>query len=337
MHQNVTAMSQNGSLLNIAGGFRTVLTRDADELARNLTDWEQSYDQISSGSFHGALDELRLPHMQVFRESINQSVRQSCRVWPDAIWFGFPDQPDSTRINGRPVEPEFVMVRPGNNEFELLTPSSHIIYGIVVCRELLVAAAAAGGCEIDWQRLQAAEVLRVDPAERRQCIQTLATLLARQQDALAAGDSARLLLYWQNMVVEALVGMLDHSEVEPAAASSFQRRQRIVARLREYILAHRDQAITVPELCEQAHVSRRTLQYCFEDVLGMSPTLYLRRVRLNGVRRQLMETGAQNLAIGAVAADWGFSNFSQFSSDYRKLFGESASASLRSQALKPQN
>jgi AraC family ethanolamine operon transcriptional activator len=30
-----------------------------------------------------------------------------------------------------------------------------------------------------------------------------------------------------------------------------------------------------------------------------------------------------------VAADWGFWHFSQFSSDYRKLFGQSPSESLR--------
>jgi len=332
MHQNVTSLSHNGAIVHLAPAFRTVLTRDADELARNLTDWEQSYDQISSGSFRGELNELRMPRMQVFRESISQSVRQSCRVWDGALWFGFPDHADCSRINGRQVEPEFVMVRPGNEEFELLTPSSHTIHGIVVCRELLAAAAAAGACDIDWARLQAAEVLRVAPGERRVCVQTLAALLAASPDAASAQLGAGKLRHWQNMMVEALLAMLDNSGVEPAAAASFQRRQRIVAKVRDYILAHRDQAITVPELCERVHVSRRTLQYCFEDVLGMSPTLYLRRVRLNGVRRQLRDPHSPHQAIGSVAADWGFGNFSQFSSDYRKLFGECASTSLRSHA-----
>lgn len=81
-------------------------------------------------------------------------------------------------------------------------------------------------------------------------------------------------------------------------------------------------------------MSRRTLQYCFEDVLGMSPTLYLRRLRLNGVRRALLDPSRGQRQIGAVAADWGFGNFSQFSSDYKKLFGESASSSLRMVALR---
>jgi AraC family ethanolamine operon transcriptional activator len=103
----------------------------------------------------------------------------------------------------------------------------------------------------------------------------------------------------------------------------------VVSLAREYIHAHRSEAITVPDLCAQVHVSRRTLQYCFEDVLGMSPMLYLRMMRLNGVRRQLNDGAPGELAIGDVAGAWGLSNFSQFSSDYRKLFGHCPSATLK--------
>lgn len=111
-------------------------------------------------------------------------------------------------------------------------------------------------------------------------------------------------------------------------AASLQRRRQVVAQARDYILAHRTESITVPELCQQVHVSRRTLQYCFEDVLGISPILYLRTVRLNGVRREL----AGGRAIGELAGEWGLCNFSQFSSDYRKLFGMTPSASVRQRA-----
>ena len=107
----------------------------------------------------------------------------------------------------------------------------------------------------------------------------------------------------------------------------------MVEHVRAYIDAHlADQAaLTVPQLCEQVHVSRRTLQYCFEDVLGMSPLLYMRMMRLNGARRELLDqgAGAVRAAIGDVADAWGMSNFSQFSSDYRKLFGECPSAAMR--------
>jgi AraC family ethanolamine operon transcriptional activator len=322
MHQTATPV------LHHVPDLRTVLAHDADELASKLTNWQQRYDQVSAGRFDGTLTERQLPRLQVFRESLSQSVRQSCRVWPDAIWFGLPDhdhdQHGATRINGRQAGTDTLMVRPGNVEFELVTPSDYNIYGIVASRQLLEDAAARQGCQIDWQRLQAAEVLQVNGAARAACLGTLAAALAGgPSDLPAAVDTDA----WQDGVLGSLLELLDHRCGEPAENPSLQRRRRVVEQVRAYIDAHRDQALTVPQLCEQVHVSRRTLQYCFEDVLGMSPLLYMRMLRLNGARRELQGQGGA--AIGAVAGAWGMSNFSQFSSDYRKLFGVCPSAAVR--------
>ncbi len=48
---------------------------DADEHAHDLTNWEQSYDQITPGRFHGALAELQLPQMQVNAASLALCLR----------------------------------------------------------------------------------------------------------------------------------------------------------------------------------------------------------------------------------------------------------------------
>ena len=323
MHQIETNFSFDESGLHTAAVFRTVSTRDADELARNLSGWQQSYDQISAGRFQGTLDELCLPRLQVFRETINQAVRQSCRVMPGALWFGFPEHlepAEGNRINGRKVEPELIMLHAGNSEFELLTGSGHAIHGVVVGQQWLMAQ-VQDDCQIDWQGLQSWEVLRAAPLARAACVNTIKALLACPDQH----DRVDL----QQTLAENLLALLGHGGVLPAAAGSFQRRQRIVASVRDHVLSHLDQAITVPQMCEQAHVSRRTLQYCFEDIVGMSPIQYLRRVRLNGVRRQLRYPESGKEAIGTVASNWGFDNFSQFSSDYRKLFGACASQVVR--------
>lgn len=305
--------------------IRTVQAFDADEHAHNLTDWEQSYDQITRGHFHGTLAELQLPEMQVFRECTSQAVRQSCCVWPDAFWFGLPEHSDQTRINGRLAGEHAIMVRPGDCEFELVTPSDYAIYGIVIHREALLQAAELSGSRIDWAQLASAEVMHVDNSLRAALLQTLAGLL--QNDGACTDSDLR-----QQVLLNALLALLDTSAVDSAVSNSFQRRQRIVAKARDLVLAHHDQAITVPQLCEQLFVSRRTLQYCFEDVLGMSPMQYLRLIRLNGARRHLRQTPSKSLTVQDVAADWGFWHFSQFSSDYRKLFGQSPSQSMHQKA-----
>jgi len=336
MHQNGTPSGHHAP--DVSSSLRTVQAQDADQLASELTNWHQCYDQISAGRFAGALTELRRPGLQVFREDLSQAVRQSCRVWPDAIWFGLPDHGALTRINGRQAEADWMMVQPGNIEFELVTPAAYSIYGMVVSRQLLEDTARRLGCEIDWRRVQAADLLQVDRAARAACVRTLAQLLPANGasgltdgggNAGAAQADARGRL-WQDAVLGRLLDLLDRSCVEPAMAASLQRRRQVVAQARDYMLTHRGNNITVPELCEQVHVSRRTLQYCFEDVLGMSPNAYLRTLRLNGIRRQLHD----GRAIGELAGEWGLCNFSQFSSDYRKLFGLSPSAAQKQKSLR---
>lgn len=299
---------------------RSVHAVDADEHAHNLTNWEQSYDQITPGRFHGALAELQLPQMQVFRESISQAVRQTCCVWPETFWFGLADHGAATRINGRLAGADKIMVRPGHCEFELVTPADYAIYGIVIRHDALVRAADKMGCQINWTQLSGTQTMQVNAASLALCLRMLSALLAQEGECTNPVSCQQELTDW-------LLTMLDTSAVDGPVSKSFMRRQRIVLKAREHVLAHRDQAVTVPELCERLHVSRRTLQYCFEDVLDISPIQYLRLIRLNGARRHLRENSSKTLYVRDVAAEWGFWHFSQFSSDYRKLFGHCPSES----------
>jgi AraC family ethanolamine operon transcriptional activator len=104
-------------------------------------------------------------------------------------------------------------------------------------------------------------------------------------------------------------------------------RNRIVGKVREYLLEHLDDDITIPDICRHLQVSRRTLQYCTEDVVGMSPATYIRTLRLNGVRRDLF-FGSKNTQITDVAMSWGFWHLSQFAGHYRKMFNMLPSETL---------
>ena len=98
-----------------------------------------------------------------------------------------------------------------------------------------------------------------------------------------------------------------------------------------YLHTHSDKPLTITDLCELVHVSRRTLQYCFEDVLGISPLKYMRISRLNAVRRVLSEGLKAEQTISLIAQQWGFYHPGQFAHDYTSLFGENPSATVARQ------
>ena len=88
-----------------------------------------------------------------------------------------------------------------------------------------------------------------------------------------------------------------------------------------------DGPVTMEELCQLTHVSRRTLQYSFTTILGISPLQFLRLTRLNRVRRALRAASPEQ-SVTEIATYWGFWHLGQFAHDYKQQFGESPSQTL---------
>lgn len=105
-------------------------------------------------------------------------------------------------------------------------------------------------------------------------------------------------------------------------------RKRMVDRARDYALAHLDEPLSILDVCNHIGTSRRKLQYCFQETLGINPVAFLRTLRLNAARRELRESNRVEL-VQTVAARWGFWHLSRFSSDYQTLFGETPSQTLQ--------
>lgn len=310
---------------------RTTLAHDADEHAGNLSRWEQLYDQLSPGLFTGTLTELWLDDAQVFRETTSHTVRQSCLVWPASFWFGIPHcEGECGTIGAKGIGNDAIALRPGGCEFELLTPNAFDILGVVVD-----AAALTGyAFEVEHMDLRAVlrehEVLRVGAAARRQFSAFVVQALSEVggNASVQAHGAARRNL--RQAMLCSLVMLLGAGGGEPRVTAVRVNRQRLVSRVRDFVLAHPEETIGVPDLCQRFHVSRRTLQNCFHHVLNVSPAAYLRTIRLNAVRRELKNPVSRYRTVQDVAAAWGFWHLSQFGSDYKRLFGELPSQSLRS-------
>lgn len=294
---------------------------DADLHASNLTNWQQEYDQISRGSFYGRIVELPFDGLQVFCEHTSQALQQKCVVWPDSVWLGIPlvDQEES-RINGLTINPNNIMCRPGDCDFQLSTPQDYDLYGLVVDRSKLIKMAAIHGMDLNWKELTECGRLGVPD----KTLEEVRFVLARLLSVLNNTTPPRL---QQDIVMMALLEVLKVETPQPAKTQSYYHRKKVVDRARLFLDHHLDEPVTVTQLCEITNVSRRTLQYSFESILGVSPIQYLRISRLNGVRRSLVQA-EKGQSVSDIAAQWGFWHLSQFAKDYKLLFGETPSKTL---------
>lgn len=106
------------------------------------------------------------------------------------------------------------------------------------------------------------------------------------------------------------------------------RRYHQMSLLRDYILSNSHRRIQLRELCELSGLSRRGVEYLFMDLLGVRASAFLLRMRLQGVRRELLSAEPRHGLVKQHALNWGFWHLGRFAADYQMLFGEKPSESL---------
>ncbi|MFI5838014.1 AraC family transcriptional regulator [Micromonospora sp. NPDC051300] len=77
-------------------------------------------------------------------------------------------------------------------------------------------------------------------------------------------------------------------------------------------------------------VTPRALQTAFRRHLGITPTAYLRRVRLDRAHRDLTAARrAEGDTVAAIARRWGYLHTGRFAADYRAAYGRPPGDTLR--------
>ena len=95
----------------------------------------------------------------------------------------------------------------------------------------------------------------------------------------------------------------------------------------DWIHAHCHEAISLSELEQRSHYSRRSLQYAFKARFGCGPMQYLRRQRLWLARRRLQDPGPE-CTVSSIASACGYLSLATFSRDFQRCFGISPSSLL---------
>lgn len=103
----------------------------------------------------------------------------------------------------------------------------------------------------------------------------------------------------------------------------------LLRRAIDFIHANCARDITMADIANAVSVTPRAVQYMFRRQLDTTPMGYLRRIRLERARHDLLAADPTRDTVAAIATRWGFAHTGRFSQVYRTEFGESPSATLR--------
>lgn len=274
---------------------------------------------------------LRLGPSVLMFQSTNLPLRTRTRVRDGFVAFVAFGPHAAGTLNGLPVGPDRILASASGVEVEFVVAGGYESVSFFLPPDDIRAHLRGRHREGEFRVPSGVELLRPSPAAAHELYRfgrRLADVAARQPEMFEVPPTQAAA---QIDLVEALLAALGTAGQVESVADDLTRQahSRVVQIAEDYALCHAAEPLYVTNLCKAAGVSERTLQCAFRQVMGMTPTAYLNRLRLHRVRQALRGATHGSTTVTAEALRWGFWHFGEFSRAYKGCFGELPSDTLR--------
>ncbi len=308
----------------------TIQTSDCAELgewARTVGRWDVEYQQVGRGPLSAPLALSFYGRVMLSDQSFNRSV--ICQGAPPqrAIAVILPSRHNARNgiYKGQEVEACDAVAMRSPSEGFLRTPEAFRFHTITIPEGLLGEMLESYARVELASVLSGSKVLRLSP-ER---LSRLHGLLASRTDPAFAVPGSETGLEVEQEVLQLVAESLMGPSLENQKSDAPRKRAEYVREARARIDEGLSGDVILSEVAGSLGICLRTLETAFLEVLGMRPVEYVRNRRLHRVREQLLRREGAEGGLGKVAWEFGLRHQGYFSRDYRRLFGELPSETVR--------
>jgi AraC family ethanolamine operon transcriptional activator len=302
----------------------SVESADPDEAGASIRGWRVHFTQLAAGPCAGSVREAVLPSLRLLGASFSSAVAVHSRPLgeTDPIQIGVIS-PVRERLlwDGHRVSADRLMVKEGSQGSNFALPAGLELVVARLDRHRLEALSMAFGGHQDPGSDRLVQLYRV-PGPWLDTLRFQLGALLRGAHAEESALTEEIETDFYEQLALALASPRESIRPSP------ETRRRVVRRTEEYMWAHGQERISLEDLCSAAGCSARTLRYAFRERYGVSPMSLLKRVRLQGLRRDLLDAPSHSTTVLDVALRWGFWHLGHLGRDYKALFRETPAATL---------
>jgi AraC-like DNA-binding protein len=293
-----------------------------DQFIEKIQHWDLDFRLLGVGGFSGRVKQLVSQDILISYAQFRRGLDQSGATPPGHRTFVILGKScNGFWWRGQQINRDDLLVFPLNAElrcasgvdFEVLTISLRISYLEQLVEDLSLPEFSD----------RAREVIRLDSCVANDLRYLTGEIMGSTHRPFALAATRAL--------AERLV--MCTAQHRPAMNTSLRQRDLAVDRVVEYVRSTPAPTSELARLCRIARVSERTLQYAFKERYGIPPNVFVKRWNLNTAKRLLSVADPAETTVCNIASRLGFLHLSQFATDYKRLFAEPPSMTLRSDTI----
>jgi AraC family transcriptional regulator, ethanolamine operon transcriptional activator len=230
---------------------------------------------------------------------------------------------DSIVGNGHRMKQGTLMLIEGGSEFCLASTSHNRWSSIYIPLDQFTAHGIP-----ELTTLRKHSVMAPTGATRRLrgMVETLGTVSASASDGLWKKSAVKTI---RHKIAKAIGEAIGLSKADAVHGRSPFSRSQIAHRALQIVEEYSEPQISVDTLANKVGISERTLRAAFGEYFGIAPNRYLKLRTLHQARRRLKDSDPQETTVTEIALGLGIWELGRFSSDYKQLFDELPSQTLK--------
>ena len=302
---------------------------DFEAFCENARHWDLDYRQLDHGDFSSELLMFGNTTTLFTRAKLGRRLLQKGATPSGLITFGLLADPDiSIHWRNLDIYGDRLFIFPPGGELHSISQPDFDVFALSLSEETLNRTCHALELPDFRTLVDDNEVFNCHPQSMlllRKWLQK--TGLGLANSAPAAGSSMRL-QQLEEELARRLIATLAESR-DPMQQPAMRKRDTALQVAVDFIVESDSPVTSIRELCAIANVSERTLEYAFRERFGQSPKTFILTHRLNSVRKMLRHADPDADRIHEIAGHQEFFHMGQFASDYKRLFRELPSETLR--------
>jgi len=298
-------------------------------LQEALNSWDHQYEQISPGAFYGRFLQTQNDVLGVYRNRWERAIHYrgapkgvimfavTLAQTSEAHWMGQRVGVDDMCVQRCGAEAEYFSA-PFWDSVVFTIPEAELARQIVDITH-----------DDPGTLLHTHGVVHLTPQLATQVRQAALNYIDTAVRSVATPDAPSPLPQMATSIVELMARVLVSAQPQRHVKSGLIRSSHWVHKAEEFCGQNPNQPLRIGQLCRELDVSERTLRDAFYKQTDTSPLEYLKTQRLNQVYHELRDSDPGEVLIKQLAYASGFSHLGHFCQDYKQLFGESPSETIK--------
>ena len=274
---------------------------------------------LESGDFYGSVKIITTPNVMLNDFEINRKVLQLGTGIPGFITFTIWNPKTTFTWKMHEMKKGMIGVI-WNNEHQSVTGSGFKGLPVSVDENFFIKLCHLKGYPDLIDTLKITEVMHVSESKLEELRRLIVLIIANTD-----WSEKTSLEFIENKLISLLIDCLTSTLPEkPSDDLTHSKFSKVIDYIHDDIV----NVTSLHQICERTNTPARTIRRLVRKKYDMSPKNYLNALRLNEVRKML-KSESENTTVIKVASEYNFWHMGQFGRDYKKLFGELPSETLR--------